>query len=83
MQFIETHRGLLNQNNNVEGIPVKYLILVLSLVMELQEMQERATNSICNIRKSKFGTVDIVAVNHVEASTIYEKFLTISASILV
>lgn len=84
-QFIENHCCLLNQESIAEGVPVKYLILLLSLLQELQEVQER------NFRfgnslgiQSAHDSLDAVdSLNPVEASIIYEKFLRIFTHVLV
>ncbi|KAL6974785.1 tRNA (guanosine(18)-2'-O)-methyltransferase, partial [Sarracenia purpurea var. burkii] len=72
------------QNNHLECTPVKFLILVLSLIEELQIMQERVTGMGKKERtKLELGLVELVEhSSSAEMSTIIEKFAKLFTSML-
>ncbi|KAM4085526.1 hypothetical protein ACJW30_10G034600 [Castanea mollissima] len=61
----------------MEWIPVKFLIITLSLVLELQIMQERAAECGTKVRsKSEFSMLEtVVRLNNGEVSILFEKFV--------
>ncbi|KAK9275857.1 hypothetical protein L1049_023130 [Liquidambar formosana] len=77
LTFIQNHGiNICQQDNQLEWVPVRFLILVLSLVQELQMMQERTADCGNKIRtKSEFGLLQTVdRMGSAEASIIFEKF---------
>ncbi|KAK4747416.1 hypothetical protein SAY87_014002 [Trapa incisa] len=84
LMFIKSHCALLKQESIAEGVPVKYLILVMSLLQELQEMHERNfrfgnSSGIESAYKSP-DTLD--SIHLMESPVIHEKFAYIFTCIL-
>lgn len=84
-QFIKNHCILLNQESIAEGVPVKYLILVLSLLQELQEMQERnfRFGNILGVQSAYDSVHTVDSLNPVEPPVIHEKFVYVFSCLLV
>ena len=90
MQFIQNQgTKLCSQNKNLEHLPVKFLILTLSLVLELQIMQERTTDYGIKFRtRSEFSPLETMVetmdkLGYAEAATLYKKFTNVFLSIMV
>ena len=86
VQFIQNHgANICKQNNDMEWIPVKFLIITLSLVMELQIMQERAAECGNKVQSRSESSVleSVVRLNYGEAAISFEKFPKIFLLILV
>ncbi|CAL5436699.1 unnamed protein product [Camellia sinensis] len=85
LTFIQTHGiDICKQNNHLECIPVKFLILALSLIRELQIMQERVADTGKRGRtKTEVALLEIVDhLSSTEISIIIEKFSKLFLSIL-
>lgn len=69
----------------MEYVPVKFLILTLSLVMELQIMQERTTEYGIKFRtRSEFGPIETIdKPSYADAATLYQRFTSVFLSIMV
>ncbi|PON64645.1 tRNA/rRNA methyltransferase [Parasponia andersonii] len=79
--FIQNHgTNICSQNENLEHLPVKFLILTLSLVLELQTMQERTTEYGIKFRTRSLET--IVKLGYADAAALYKKFSCVFLSIL-
>ncbi|KAL4602312.1 hypothetical protein ACB092_10G044100 [Castanea dentata] len=77
-KFIQNYgTDICKQNKDMEWIPVKFLIITLSLVLELQIMQERAAECGTKVRsKSEFSMLEtVVRLNNGEVSILFEKFV--------
>ncbi|KAI7980638.1 putative methyltransferase TARBP1 [Camellia lanceoleosa] len=85
LTFIQTHGiDICKQNSHLECIPVKFLILALSLIRELQIMQERVADTGKRGRtKTEVALLEIVDhLSSTEISVIIEKFSKLFLSIL-
>ncbi|XP_062146057.1 uncharacterized protein LOC133854045 isoform X2 [Alnus glutinosa] len=83
--FIQNHgSNICKQNNDMEWIPVKFLIITLSLVMELQIMQKRAAECGNKVQSRSESSVleTVVRLNYGEAAISFEKFPKIFLLIL-
>lgn len=71
--------------NNVEWVTMKFLVFTLSLVQELQIMQERTADCSVKVRtKSEFGFAESInQLSSSEASIATEKFVNVFVYILV
>lgn len=86
VQFIQNYgTNICKQNKDMEWIPVKFLIITLSLVLELQIMQERAAECGTKVRsKSEFSMLEtVVRLNNGEVAILFEKFAKTFLHILV
>ena len=86
LQFIQNYGTIIcKQNNDLEWIPVKFFIITLSLVLELQIMKERAAECGTKVRsKSEFSMLEtVVRLNYKEAAILFEKFAKAFLLILV
>lgn len=86
VQFIQNYgANICNQSNDMEWIPVKFLILSLSLVHELQIMHERAAEYGIEVqRRSEFSSPKTpFLLNYGEVAILFEKFAEIFLLILV
>uniref|UniRef100_A0A2N9GXM7 Uncharacterized protein n=1 Tax=Fagus sylvatica TaxID=28930 RepID=A0A2N9GXM7_FAGSY len=84
--FIQNYGTIIcKQNNDLEWIPVKFFIITLSLVLELQIMKERAAECGTKVRsKSEFSMLEtVVRLNYKEAAILFEKFAKAFLLILV
>ncbi|XP_031391362.1 uncharacterized protein LOC116203654 isoform X2 [Punica granatum] len=82
LTFIQNHCTIFNQESIDEGVPVKYIIFILSLLLELQEMRERGFKFGNSFGvKSEHGSL-VDALNPLEASGINGKFLCIFTRVL-
>lgn len=86
MQFIHDHGGAVcKMKDHLEWVPVKFLILVCSLVEELQIIQEKKTT--CRVTREMnndldtSGTADNLC--YTEESIIFDKFTVVWLSFLV
>lgn len=85
IQFIQNHgTNICKQSNKLECIPVKFLILASSLVMELQIVQERNTEYGIKFRtKSEFSLLETVDHSSPDAVVLYQKFTNVFLLIMV
>lgn len=77
MQFIQSQsHNFSNQFENEEHLPVKFLILTSSLVMELQTMQERTTEYGIKFRtRSESGSTETLDnISYADSATLYQDF---------
>nr|POF01631.1 putative methyltransferase tarbp1 [Quercus suber] len=77
-KFIQNYgTNICKQNKDMEWIPVKFLIITFSLVLELQIMQERAAECGTKVRsKSEFSMLEtVVQLNNGEVAILFEKFV--------
>ncbi|XP_028956801.1 uncharacterized protein [Malus domestica] len=80
LMFIQTHAlGLCQENNNLDQIPVKFLIVTLSLVRELQMMQDRVAEYRSTVRtKSESRALELMdQFGHPDALNLYQKFTNV------
>ncbi|KAF3448239.1 hypothetical protein FNV43_RR08952 [Rhamnella rubrinervis] len=79
LMFIQNHgTNICRQSNKLECIPVKFLILASSLVMELQIVQERNTEYGIKFRtKSEFSLLETVDRSSPDAVVLYQKFIDV------
>ncbi|XP_040986583.1 uncharacterized protein LOC121234635 isoform X3 [Juglans microcarpa x Juglans regia] len=85
LKFIQNHgASICYQNNDMEWIPVKFLILTLSLVHELQIMHERAAEYGIEVqRRSEFSSSEtLFLLNYGEVAIVIENFTEIFLLIL-
>ncbi|KAG7955622.1 hypothetical protein I3843_11G082000 [Carya illinoinensis] len=85
LKFIQNYgANICNQSNDMEWIPVKFLILSLSLVHELQIMHERAAEYGIEVqRRSEFSSPKTpFLLNYGEVAILFEKFAEIFLLIL-
>ncbi|KAI7987820.1 putative methyltransferase TARBP1 [Camellia lanceoleosa] len=85
LTFIQTHGiDICKQNSHLECIPVKFLILALSLIKELQIMQEREWLTLVReVEAAEVALLEIVDhLSSTEISVIIEKFSKLFLSIL-
>ncbi|GMN30914.1 hypothetical protein TIFTF001_003022 [Ficus carica] len=83
--FIQNHIATVHsQNKNSEYVPVKFLIITLSLVMELQIMQERTTEYGIKFRtRSEFGSLETIdTLSYADAATLYQRFTNVFLSVM-
>lgn len=86
IQFIQTHAlGLCQENNNLDQIPVKFLIVILSLVRELQMMQDRVAEYRSTVRtKSESRALELMdQFGQPDALNLYQKFTNVFILIMV
>lgn len=86
VQFIQNHgTNICNQNNKSEFTPVKFLIMASSLVLELQIVQERSTESGIKFRtRSEFSLSETMdGSTYPDAVVLYQKFANVFLSIMV
>lgn len=84
MQCIQNHGSNICKQNNLDWLPVKFLILVSSLVQELQVIKDRTADH--HLRRMKTeteipGMVD--SPSFVKETIIFEKFTKLLFSLLV
>nr|XP_011465219.1 PREDICTED: uncharacterized protein LOC101309934 [Fragaria vesca subsp. vesca] len=80
LTFIQNHGSdVCKQYNNMDLFPVKFLILILSLVLELQMMQERVAKHGSELRsKTEFFVPESMnQFNHADVPNLYQKFTAI------
>ncbi|KAB2622786.1 tRNA (guanosine(18)-2'-O)-methyltransferase-like [Pyrus ussuriensis x Pyrus communis] len=80
LMFIQTHAlGLCQENNNLDQIPVKFLIVILSLVRELQMMQDRVAEYRSTVRtKSESRALELMdQFGQPDALNFYQKFTNV------
>ncbi|KAM2624414.1 hypothetical protein TB1_031395 [Malus domestica] len=85
LMFIQTHAlDLCQENKNLDQIPVKFLIVTLSLVRELQMMQDRVAEYRSTIRtKSESRALELMdQFGHPDALNLYQKFTNVFILIL-
>ncbi|KAL3834975.1 hypothetical protein ACJIZ3_009711 [Penstemon smallii] len=85
IKFIQDHGGdICKQRNNLEWLAMKLLILVSSLVQELQIMQERIENS--RITRRTKSDIDFLGMtdtsSSIDVSVICDKFATVLFSFM-
>lgn len=86
MQFIRNHgMDLCKQNNHLAWVPVKFLILILTVVQEFQVMNDRTADSGMKGRtKPDLSLLEILgAPSSKQASILTEKFVKSLTSTLV
>ncbi|ONI06355.1 hypothetical protein PRUPE_5G055400 [Prunus persica] len=80
LMFIQNHgHELCQENNKLDQITVKFLILTLSLVLELQMMQERVAEYSSKVRgKSEFHVLESIdQFGHADALNLCQKFTNV------
>ncbi|KAL6279881.1 hypothetical protein ACE6H2_016762 [Prunus campanulata] len=80
LMFIQNHgHELCQENNKLDQITVKFLILTLSLVLELQMMQERVAEYGSKVRgKSEFRVLESIdQFGHADALNLCQKFTNV------
>lgn len=79
MQFVQIYgTKIFRENKNFEWVTVKFLIFILSLVQELQMMQESTADWTVNVStKTEFGFAES------GATIVTKKFVDIFVSVLV
>ncbi|XP_048131853.1 uncharacterized protein LOC115743146 isoform X2 [Rhodamnia argentea] len=85
LMFIKTHGiDICNQSNNSNWLALKYLILLLSLILELQELQGKTAevNSNFGIKSTPFPLDTVDPLNNRNTLEEYRKFLCFFLSIL-
>ncbi|PRQ18401.1 putative tRNA (guanosine(18)-2'-O)-methyltransferase [Rosa chinensis] len=85
LMFIQNHGSdVCKQNNKMDLFPVKFFILILSLVLELQMMQERVAKHGSKLRtKSEFFVPESMnEFSHADVPNLYQKFTDIFLLIL-
>ncbi|KAK4844740.1 hypothetical protein QYF36_023863 [Acer negundo] len=85
LQFIQNHGvNISKQNNQKEWVPVKFLILTLSLVLEIENIQERSAEFGIPVRtKSEMDSLDRVhQLTHADAFINYEELAKLFTFIL-
>uniref|UniRef100_A0A803PMX3 tRNA (guanosine(18)-2'-O)-methyltransferase TARBP1 n=1 Tax=Cannabis sativa TaxID=3483 RepID=A0A803PMX3_CANSA len=83
--FIQNHgTNICSQNENLEYLPIKFLILTLSLVLELQIMQDRTTEFGIKFRTRAefFSSETINKLGYAESAALYKKFTNVFHSIM-
>lgn len=86
MQFIQNcGTNICKQDNSLDFVPLKFLILTLSLVMELQMLQERTTEYGVKFRtkSEKCLPERIDQLSYAETAGLYQKFTCVFISIMV
>ncbi|KAF8027335.1 hypothetical protein BT93_E0286 [Corymbia citriodora subsp. variegata] len=85
LMFMKTHGiDIHNQSNNSHWLALKYLILLLSLVLELEELQGKTAEFSSNfgITSTAVPLDTVGPLNNTETSEEYKKFLCFFLSIL-
>ncbi|KAK0586054.1 hypothetical protein LWI29_000225 [Acer saccharum] len=85
LQFIQNHGvNICSQNNQKEWVPVKFLILTLSLVLEIENIQERSAEFGIPVRtNSEMDSLDRVhQLTHADAFINYEELAKLFTFIL-
>ncbi|XP_062073868.1 uncharacterized protein LOC133778060 isoform X2 [Humulus lupulus] len=83
--FIQNHgTTVCSQNENLEYLPIKFLILILSLVLELQIMQDRTTVFGIKFRtRAEFSSRETIKkLGYAESAALYKKFTNVFHSIM-